>query len=145
MAVITNQYSLTKIKFCEKPVKKTVWLYALGHCTFGRPTHFEMLCYYFHIIFNFPNTICFMKCISPSCSNNTSQHDATTFIFHSLDGLLGSPLLPSNVVMVIMAKHYNITFVRPQDIYPEISFLVSVCICKLCCVPFLNNGFILSE
>ena len=58
------------------------------------------------------------------------------------------PLFPPNVTMVIMAKQFNFSLIRPQDMSPKIKVFVPVCFAN-CNLAFLcrfwSNGFFLAE
>ena len=62
------------------------------------------------------------------------KHDAAPPVLHSWDDVLrlaSFPLFPSNVTLVIMAKQFNFSFIRPQDMSPKIKVFLSMYICKL--------------
>ena len=61
----------------------------------------------------------FVKCTSPSCSVLLPQHDAATPVPHGWYGVLrlaSLPLLPPNLMMVIMAKQFYFCLIRPEDL-----------------------------
>lgn len=75
------------------------------------------------------DAVYFMKSSSSCCSKTAPQHDATTSVLHSWYGVLRStsfPLFPPNVTVVIMAKQLHFSFIRPQDMSPEVKVFVLV-------------------
>lgn len=69
-----------------------------------------MLLQYFYLMF-FPHDA------GPSCSKTSPHHDATTMVLHSWDDVPRHAiflLFPPNVTVVLKAKRFNFSFIRPQ-------------------------------
>ena len=96
-------------------------------------TKLEMMLQYIHIIFLPHDAIYFVKCTSPSCSKAPPKHDAATPMLHGWDGILwlaSLTLFPPNITMVIMAKQFHFSFIRPENISPKSTIFVPMCSCK---------------
>lgn len=81
-----------------------------------------------------------VKRTSPSRSKTVTQDNTANAVLHSWDGVL-IPLLPPNVAMIIVVKHFNVCFNRCTC---HLQVFIPEFICKLLS-GILSNGFFVSE
>ena len=70
----------------------------------------------------------------PPAAKHLKQHDAANPAHYNWNGVLrlaSFPLCPPNVTMVIVAKQFNFSFIRPQDMSLKIKIFVPVYIFNL--------------
>ena len=134
---------------------KTLTLLSLGHFVASLAVCFGSLSIWrthLHPSFNFLAYV--LRCcfsIFTECSflmmpsilwiapiTSKANNNPTTWCCHPRISQLGwcsqackLPLFSSKLQMVIMAKQFDFSFVRPQDMSPKIKVFVPVCICKL--------------
>lgn len=66
-----------------------------------------------------PHGVIFLiKFTSSSCNKRTPQHDVATTMLHRWDGT-SIPVFFPNVMMVIVAKMFNFSFMKPQSMDPK--------------------------
>lgn len=85
--------------------------------------YLQMLLQCFHIIFFPHHAISFVTWTSPSCSITSALRDAATPIVRIWDGvrrLANLSLYGTNVMIIILDKKFNFSFIKQQDKSPKI-------------------------